>query len=207
MAMDNPGHTPAAPEWLTLTEAAARSGHTREALRQRVRRGSLKARRRNTDGQTEIWAADLANLPPPELLSLVDQGQPGDAAEALALAVLRETVDDLRSTVADLTADLGRTRSALDAAQAAHLVDRGRAERAEAEAAAASARVAAAEVAASEARAAAERRAEELAAEHTRAAVATAEANGLRERVQKAEERADRLEADARRPWWRKLIG
>lgn len=47
----------------------------------------------------------------------------------------------------------------------------------------------------------------ELATERTRAAVATAEANGLRERAQKAEERAGRLEADARRPWWRKLIG
>jgi hypothetical protein len=79
---------------LTLTEAAARSGYSREALRQRVRRGSLISQRRNTDGQIVIRVADLADIPPAEPLSTDDCGQPGDATEVAALAVLRETVDD-----------------------------------------------------------------------------------------------------------------
>lgn len=196
MTMDDPGHPPTGPEWLTLTEAAARSGYSRDALRQRVRRGSLASQRRNTDGQIVVRAADLADMPPAESVSPVDQGQAGDATEVVALAVLRETVDDLRSTLADLTADLGRTRTALDNAHAASLVDRGRAERAEAEAAAAAGRAASGETAAAEAQASAARRAEELAAERLRAAVAVEEAKGLREAL-----------AEARRPFWRRLLG
>lgn len=190
------GQPPVGSEWLTLTEAAARSGYSREALRQRVRRGSLASQRRNTDGQIVVRAADLADIPPPDASTTDDPGRPGDAAEVAALAVLRETVDDLRLTVADLTADLGRTRTALDAAQAAHLVDRGRAERAEADAAAAAVRAASGEAAAAEARALAERRAEELAAERLRAAVAVEEAKGLREAL-----------AEARRPFWKRWLG
>lgn len=130
---------------LTLTEAAAQSGHSREALRQRVRRGSLRAVRAN-DGQYRIDPRDLADLPPPETPD--DPGQPqGDA------------LDTLVGTVADLRAELAAARAALDGVQADRLADRGRAERAEAEAAAerrraeaAEARAGGAEAALSEAR-------------------------------------------------------
>lgn len=196
MTGDDRGQPSAGPEWLTLTEAAARSGYSREALRQRVRRGSLASQRRNTDGQIVVRAADLADIPPAEIATPDDRGRLEDATEVVALAVLRETVDDLRLTVADLNADLGRTRTALDAAHAASLVDRGRAERAEAEAAAAATRVATGEAAATEARAIAGRRAEELAAERLRAAVAAEEAKGLREAL-----------AEARRPLWKRWLG
>lgn len=138
----------------------------------------------------------MADIPPADAVSLVDQGQSGDTTEVVALAVLRETVDDLRSSVADLTADLERARTALDNAHAASLVDRGRAERAEAEAVAAAARAASGETAATEAKALAARRAEELAAERLRAAVAGEEAKGLREAL-----------AEARRPFWRRWMG
>ena len=134
------------PGLLTLTEAAAKSGYSREALRQRVRRGTLKSTRGN-DGQYRIDARDLADLPPPEPTT-DDPGRPGD-----------DILDTLVGTVADLRAELAAARSALDAAQADRLVDRGRAERAEAEAAAerrraeaAEARAAGAEAALAEAR-------------------------------------------------------
>lgn len=118
-----------------------------------------------------------------------DPVRPGDEAKALALDVLRTTVDDLRD-------DLERARTILDATLAAHLVDRGRAERAEAEAAAVAARLAVLEAAEAEARAIAEQRAAELATERIRAAVASEEAKGLREAL-----------AEARRPFWRRWLG
>jgi len=136
--------------WLTLTEAAARTGHTREALRQRVRRETLPATKSN-DGIVRVHLRDLADLPPPDE-STADHGQPDDAATGVAL-------DALIATVADLRADLGRTRTALDTATADHLVDRGRAAHAEALAVAearradlAEVRLAAAEAALAEAR-------------------------------------------------------
>ncbi|MBA2717517.1 MAG: hypothetical protein H0U51_10775 [Propionibacteriales bacterium] len=133
-------------QWLTLTDAAARCGYTREALRQRVRRGSLRATKGN-DGQLRVQARALADLPPPDM-SGVDPGQDDNA-----------TLDVLASTVADLRTDLERTRTALDTALADRLADHGRAERAEAQATAeatravvAEARLAAAEAALAEAR-------------------------------------------------------
>jgi hypothetical protein len=127
--------------WLSLTEAARRTGHSREALRQRVRRGKLRAQMGN-DGQLRINEQDLADLPPP---SQVDQERPGSTAADTTLDVLRMAVDDLRSTASDLRQALEHTRTALDTAQADHLVDRGRAERAEARAEAEAARATAAE--------------------------------------------------------------
>ena len=129
---------------LTLTEAAARTGHTREALRQRIRRGSLPSTKGN-DGQLRIAVRDLGDLAPPNATG-DDHGQEDDAATDAALAILV-------ASVADLRADLVRTRSALDTAQADRLADRGRAERAEAVASAEAARAALAEsrVAAAEA--------------------------------------------------------
>jgi hypothetical protein len=127
--------------WLTLTEAAVRSGHTRESLRQRVRRGRLRSQRGN-DGQLRISERDVADLPPP---SAADQGRPGTSAVGVTPDVLMVALDDLRSAMNDLRQDLERTRSALDAALADRLVDRGRAERAEARAEAEAARAAASE--------------------------------------------------------------
>ena len=129
-----PGRLPGQPPdalWLTLTDAAAHSGHTREALRQRIRRGSLHAIEGN-DGQLRVQARDLADLPPPDP-SGADPGQHDGTALDLA-------VDALAATVADLRADLERTRTTLDTAMDGRMVDRGRAERAEAQAASEAAR-------------------------------------------------------------------
>jgi len=136
-----PESDPGQSGWLTLTEAARRSGHSREALRQRVRRGRLRSQMGN-DGQLRVREQDLADLPP---TSTDDQGDSAPAVPETVLDVLRATVDDLRSALNDTRQDLERTRTTLDAAQADRLVDRGRAERAEAQAEAASARAAAAE--------------------------------------------------------------
>ena len=137
-------------EWLTLTEAAAWTRHTREALRQRVRRETLPATKGN-DGVLRVHLRDLADLPPPDE-STADHGQLDDGATAVA-------VDVLAATVADLRADLGRTRTALDIANADRLAVHGHVVRADAIAAAeakradaAEARLAAAEAALTEAR-------------------------------------------------------
>ena len=158
------GPTPGQPpdgQWLTLTDAAARCGHTREALRQRVRRGNLRVIKGN-DGRLRIHARDLTDLPPPDV-SADDPGQTpdttrdatGDDPGQHGDATVDATLDILAATLADLA----RTRTVLDVVQADHLADRGRAERAEAQAAAearradaAEARLAAAEAALTEAR-------------------------------------------------------
>ena len=121
---------------MTLTEAAQRSGHTREALRQRVRRGTLAATKGN-DGQLRIHTRDLADLPPPDATT-DNQGQ-GDTATTDA------ALDVLTTSVVDLRADLEHTRTALDAAIVDRLADHGRAERAEAHATAEAARAVVAE--------------------------------------------------------------
>jgi hypothetical protein len=65
MTLDNhPAPSPDDPgRLLTLTEAAALSGYSREALRLRVRRGRLPAVRGN-DGLVRVKASDLTDLPP-----------------------------------------------------------------------------------------------------------------------------------------------
>src|SRR3954453_12024747 len=136
MTVDDQGRPGDGPGLLTLTEAAARTGYSRDALRQRIRRGKLSASKGN-DGQIRVHARDLGDLPPADP-SVDDQGQVDDANMDVALDVLRATVDDLRT-------DLGRTRTALDKALVDRLNDHGRAERAEAQAEADSARAAAAE--------------------------------------------------------------
>ena len=134
MTRDDHGHDMTG--MLTLTEAAARTGHTREAMRQRIRRGSLPATKGN-DGQLRISVRDLDDLAPPDATTDVP-GQPDDAVTDAALAVLV-------ATVADLRADLVHIRSALNVAQADRMADRGRAERAEAQALAEAARATLAE--------------------------------------------------------------
>ena len=126
--------------WLTLTEAAARTGHTREAIRQRIRRRKLPATKGN-DGHLRVRMRDLADLPPPDV-SADDHGQPGGVTRDATVVVPLATLADLRTTVDDLRTTLVAT---LDKAQADRLVDHGRAERAEAQAAAAAARATLAE--------------------------------------------------------------
>lgn len=123
-------------QWMTLTEAAQRSGHTREALRQRVRRGTLPATKGN-DGQLRIHTRDLTDLSPPDTTK-DNQGQEDTATTDAAL-------DALTVSQVDLRADLERTRTALDTVMIDRLADHGRAERAEAHAAAETARVSAVE--------------------------------------------------------------
>lgn len=135
MIQDDQGRPPD-DQWMTLTEAAQRSGYTREALRQRVRRGTLPATKGN-DGQLRIQARDLADLPPPDATT-DDQGHGDNAITEAALAILVATVADLRT-------DLVRTRTALDTAVADCLADHARAERAEAQAKAETIRAATAE--------------------------------------------------------------
>ena len=115
--MDDP--RPTTDSLLTLTEAAAHTGHTREALRQRVKRGSLQSVKGN-DGQVRVHLRDLGDLPPPDETG-VDPGQVGDTATDATLIVLVATVADLRT-------DLGHARSTLDKAVADHLVNLGQAQ-------------------------------------------------------------------------------
>ena len=58
MTVDDQGRPGNGPGWLTLTEAAARTGYSRDALRQRIRRGKLSASKGN-DGQLRVQARDL----------------------------------------------------------------------------------------------------------------------------------------------------
>lgn len=143
MTTDEQGRPGPAPQWLTLTEAAARSGYSREAIRQRIRRGKLVATKGN-DGQLRVQARDLEDLPPLDQ-STDDQEQPGDDPRDVALDFLQSTVADLRTTVNDLGQQLEKARTALDVAQTDRLNDRGRAERAEAQATASAERATAAE--------------------------------------------------------------
>jgi len=143
--------------WLTLTAAAARTGHTREAIRQRVRRGVLRATKGN-DGVLRVTVRDVVMIPTPDVSSS-NPGQDAGDTPVIALAVLTATMDDQRTTIADQRTALDGLRTALDKAHADHLVDRGRAERAEAQAAAeggratvTEARLVAAEIALAEAR-------------------------------------------------------
>src|SRR3954464_10949972 len=95
MTVDDQGRPGDGPGLLTLTEAAARTGYSRDALRQRIRRGTLGSSKGN-DGQIRIHARALGDLPPADLPT-DDQGQADDASLDVALDVLRTTVEDLRT--------------------------------------------------------------------------------------------------------------
>ena len=193
---DPPGRPPDG--WLTLTEAAARTGHTREAIRQRVRRGSLRAVKGN-DGVLRLDTRDLADMPPPDATAADQEADQGDAGSASTVA----TLADLVATVADLRTTADTTRMALDKSHTDHLADRGRAERAEAQVEAEAARVTVAEAREAEARACAdqlERERDQARQEREdariRAASAEGEARALREALE-----------EARRPTWRRWLG
>ena len=175
--MDDP--RPTIDNLLTLTDAAAHTGHTREALRQRVKRGSLQAVKGN-DGQVRVHLRDLADLPAPDETG-VDQGQPSNATADAALAVLV-------ATVADLKADLGQARSTLNKVVADHLVSLGQAqERAD------------------QAIAKRDQASQQCVEARERASLAELEVRLVREQLAKAEDRAaeDRAAlAKARLPFW-----
>lgn len=164
MTLDEPG------QWMTLSQAALKSGYSREALRQRVRRGRLPATKGN-DGVLRIAERDLADLQP--LDDAADPGHDLDVSADVALDALAATVADLRSSLSKATDDLertrltldktlddlGRTRLTVDKAHTDSLAAHGRAERAEATLAAQAAnltatesRLAAADAALAEAR-------------------------------------------------------
>lgn len=134
--MDNRDRPRDDPGLLTLTEAAARSGHTRIALRQRVRRGSLPATKSN-DGMLRIRTADVDGLPPPDTTT-DDHDQPDAEAMGAALDAMRQATDDART-------DRDQARTALDAARDELAAERLRATLAEERTTAATARTTAAE--------------------------------------------------------------
>ena len=145
------------PGLLTLTEAAARSGHTRIALRQRVRRGTLPSIKGN-DGVVRIRAADVDGLPPPDAAT-DDQDQPEAEAVAAALDAMRQAMDDTRADRDRAWSSLDHVRSDLEAARSSLAAESLRAALAEEKAMAATtrtamaeARLAAAEAALAEAR-------------------------------------------------------
>jgi hypothetical protein len=74
-------------EWPTLTAAARSTGYSRDALRQRIRRGKLRAIKGNRDGLIRIDPTDLADLPPPGTTD--DQEVDEDVSTDLAMGVLR----------------------------------------------------------------------------------------------------------------------
>jgi hypothetical protein len=135
------------PSWLTLTEAAARTGYSRDALRQRVRRGKLRFIKGNDD-MLRVDALQLADLPP----SNTPEATPGPATDvsrdnmlAYIADMIQENTELLKETRVDLETARDRLRSDLDRAQFDRLDDRGRAERAEARAEAEARRANAAE--------------------------------------------------------------
>ena len=148
-------------DWLTLRQAAARTGLTKDAIRHRVRRRTLAFSKSN-DGVVRVSARDLADLPPPDP---TDAGQ-GQATTPATPPATDTTMADLTAALAGLgtslertLADLGRTMADLDDARTGQVASHGRAERAEAEAAAfkdraeaAEARAAGVELALAEAR-------------------------------------------------------
>ena len=138
--------------WLSLSEAAQRSGLAREAIRAKARRGHIPARKGN-NGQI------LVQLPA-VLLAGSGRGEAGAQADLLA---------DLLAEVAERREQVARTEAERDAAES----------------------VAEAQVEAART-----------------AAMARVEAAKLE--VAAVRELADRLTrelVEARRPWWRRLLG
>jgi hypothetical protein len=88
------------PSWLTMSEAAARSGLHRDAIRSRARRGLIPSRRDNR-GQ---WLVQLSA----EAMTTLDQGDDHDLAMVVA---------DLQAEVADLRVALARAEADRDAAK------------------------------------------------------------------------------------------
>ena len=136
------------PGLLTLTAAATRSGHTRAALRQRVRRGTLSAVKGN-DGILRVRSEDIDGLPPSEATT-DDHEQPEDPM-VMAMDILRTNADELRDDRDRAVSSLDATRDELTAERLRAALAEERAGAAVAQAVAAEARLAAAEAALAEA--------------------------------------------------------
>src|SRR3954453_3783492 len=95
--------------WLSLSEAAQRSGLAREAIRAKARRGHIPARKGN-NGQI------LVQLPA-VLLAGAGQGEAGSQADLLA---------DLLAEVAELREQVARTEAERDAAESVAQVEAAR---------------------------------------------------------------------------------
>lgn len=164
MADQRPGGDESAP-WLSLVDASSRLGVSVDAIRSRVRRGALTARRGN-DGR-------LAVQVPADLRLSADEA--GDEARLVSdqAAASQGLVDELQQEVGELRTELARVRARLSAAED---LARGGIEAAQ--------RVAEAQIAARD----------------------TVNAE-LRRSLEREQARADRLEAEARRSWWRRLVG
>ena len=167
--------------WLTLSEAAARSGLHREALRARAKSGQLQHRRSNR--------GEMLVLLPPELLTLAQSPAQGLAHHAQASAqpdtqvahgtaqeLAQAQVEQLVELLRDVEGELSEAKATIAA-----LAEQVKAAQAVAVADVATAR---AEVAAKE----------QVLAE-------------LRQTIEHERARADRLDELVRRPWWRRLIG
>jgi hypothetical protein len=88
------------PPWLTMSEAATRTGLHRDAIRSRARRGLIPSRRDNR-GQ---WLVQITA----ETLATADQGDDRDLAMVVA---------DLQAEVADLRVTVARAEAERDAAK------------------------------------------------------------------------------------------
>jgi hypothetical protein len=141
--------------WLTLTEAAQRSGLPRETVRSRARRGLIPSRKGNRGELlvqlTAVIAAPDRGTTAVDTTVIADP----DRGQTTVITDLTAEVAELRERLATVTAELAAART-----------------------------VAAAEVAA---------KAEMI--------------DELRRQMDRERTRADRLEAELRRPWWRKLLG
>ena len=94
--------------WLTLTEAAQRSGIPREAIRARARRGLIPSRKDNRRQTVVQLPIDL----------LAGAGQGTARAESEGLAGLPTGMADLMAEVAELREQLARAESMVEAAKA-----------------------------------------------------------------------------------------
>lgn len=160
--------------WLTLSEAAERSGLHKEALRAKAKRGQLQARKNNRN--------ETLVMLPPDMLRAAQGGAQG-AAQAQVdqlVELVRSLEDELTGARASAAAEMSELRIELARTQA---------------------RLGAAEDVARAGIEAARREAEAQIAAHE---VINIE---LRRSLEREQARADRLEAEARRPWWRRLIG
>ena len=164
MADQRPVGDEAAP-WLSLVEASSRLGISVDAIRSRIRRGALAARRGN-DGRLAVQVPADLRLGDDEIGDEVRLGGDQTAAHQALVAELQHEVGELR-------VELARAEERVKAAEA----------------------VARADVEA------ARRAAEEAITARDGLLVE------LRRGLEREQARADRLEADARRPWWRRLVG
>ena len=176
------GPTGGAGHWLNVTQAARQLGWPRERLRSLARRGKVQTRRMNTGELLVHVTPELAAQAQAEPLLThgpTDRSDGPDPWAGQEIDRLRDQVAGLEASLAEAMGQVANLRVDLATAQAER----------EAARAVAVADVEAARRTAEEAIAARE----ELIAE-------------LRRTLEHERARADRLEAEARRPWWRRWL-